>query len=1071
MARFFIDRPIFSAVLSIVLTVAGTVAILVLPIAQYPEIAPPTVQVSATYPGANAQVVADTVAAPIEQQVNGVENMLYMSSNSANDGSYNLTVTFKLGTNLDMAQVLVQNRVSLAMPTLPDMVKATGVSTKKKSANILLVVNLFSPDKSREQLYISNYATIQVKDELARIEGVGDVAMFGQQDYSMRMWLDPDRMASRQLTATDVINALKEQNVQVAAGQIGQPPVPKGIEFQYTMSTLGRLSDPEQFRSIVLKRGADGGVTFLRDVAQVELGAKTQDQTCTMDGKSSAALAIFQLPGSNALATADRIRAKMDELKKRFPSGVDYAIVYDTTPFTRESIKTVIHTLFEAFILVALVVMVFLQNWRTTLIPLIAVPVSLVGTFAVMALLGFSLNNLSLFGLVLAIGIVVDDAIVVVENVERWIEHGLSPKEASYKTMDEVTVAVVAIAFGLSAVFIPTAFVSGITGQFYRQFALTIATSTLISAFNSLTLSPALAALLLKPHGAKKDPFTRLLDFLFGWFFKGFNKVFNWTTEVYGHAVAWCLRGAAVCMLIYAGLLVLTWFGFTRVPVGFIPSQDKGYVMVSVQLPDSASLQRTEDAVRRAEQIALNTKGVAHTVTISGQSLILNTNGSNLGSMFITFDEFEHREGPELYVTAIQRSLQQQMSREIEEAQIAVLGAPPVDGIGNAGGFKVMVEDRGNNGLPALQGQTDNLVDKSKQVPQIGNMFTQFRAQVPQLYADIDRVKCKSLGVGLTDVFNTLQVYLGGYYVNDFNEFGRTWQVNLQALAPFRVDPKQIERMKVRTASGEMVPLGTLARIRDSTGPLMITRYNLYPAATVNGVPAPRISSAQAITAVNALSNQELPASMAHEWTELAFLQNLEGNTAVFIFPLCLLFVFLTHAAEYESWALPLGIILIVPMSILCALAGIAYRGLDNDIFTQIGFIVLVGLACKNAVLIIEFAKQQEEHEGMKPFEATFSASKLRLRPIIMTSFAFILGVVPLMLGKGAGAEMRRTLGTAVFSGMLGVTIFGIFLTPAFYIAIRWLSGNKPFKHAHKPKPPTAPVADDLLDELEEAVH
>lgn len=1059
-ARFFIDRPIFSAVLSIVLTIAGGVAILVLPIAQYPEIAPPTVQVSCTYPGASAQVVADTVAAPIEQQVNGVENMLYMSSNSANDGSYNLTVTFKLGTNLDMAQVLVQNRVSLAMPTLPDMVKQTGVSTKKKSPNILLVVNLFSPDNSKDQLYVSNYATIQIKDELARLNGVGDVTMFGQQDYSMRMWLDPDKMASRGLIATDVINALREQNVQVAAGQIGQPPVPRGIDFQYTMSTLGRLTRPEQFEAIILKRGEGGRVTYLRDVARIELGAKNQDQTCTLDGKSSAALAIFQLPGSNALATADGVRAKMEELKKRFPAGIDYAIVYDTTPFTRESIKTVIDTLFEAFLLVALVVMIFLQNWRTTLIPLIAVPVSLIGTFAVMAILGFSLNNLSLFGLVLAIGIVVDDAIVVVENVERWIEHGLTPREAAYKTMEEVTVAVIAIAFGLSAVFIPTAFVSGITGQFYRQFALTIATSTLISAFNSLTLSPALAALLLKPHSQKADLFTRFLNFILGWFFKGFNKVFAVTTELYGHAVSWCLRGAAVCMLVYFGLLGLTYFGFTKVPVGFIPTQDKGYLMVSVQLPDSAALQRTEDVMKRAEQIALHTKGVAHTVSIAGQSLILNTNGSNLGSMFVTLEEFHNREEPELTAAAIQRVLNRKLYTEIEEARIAVLGAPPVDGIGNAGGFKYMVEDRGNVGLPALQGQTDNLVEKSKQVPQIGNMFTQFRAQVPQLYVDIDRVKCKSLGIALSDVFNTLQVYLGGFYVNDFNEFGRTWQVNLQADSSFRIRPDQIARMKVRTASNEVVPMGTLARIRDTTGPLMITRYNLYPAATVNGAPAPAISSAQAINAVDELCARELPGSMTHEWTELAFLQNLEGNTAVFIFPLCLLFVFLTHSAEYESWALPLGIILIVPMSILCALFGVYVRGLDNDIFTQIGFIVLVGLACKNAVLIIEFAKQQEEHDGLKPFEASFTAAKLRLRPILMTSFAFILGVVPLMIRKGAGAEMRQTLGTAVFSGMLGVTLFGIFLTPAFYIVIRWISGNKPLGH-HALTPPTKPQDHD----------
>jgi multidrug efflux pump len=1063
MARFFIDRPIFSAVLSIVMIIAGGVAIFVLPIAQYPEIAPPTVQVNATYPGASASVVSDTVAAPIEQQVNGVENMLYMSSNSGNDGSYNLTVTFRLGTNLDMAQVLVQNRVSLAMPTLPDVVKATGVSTKKKSPNILLLVNLYSPDRTRDQLYISNYATIQIKDELARLEGIGDVTMMGQQDYSMRMWLDPDKLASRNLTATDVINALKEQNVQVAAGQIGQPPVPKGIDFQYTVNTLGRLTKPEEFAGIVLKRSESGAVTYLRDVARIELGAKSQDQTCTLDGKDSAALAIFQMPGSNALATADRVRAKMEDLKKRFPSGVDYGIVYDTTPFTRESIKVVIHTLFEAFILVGIVVLVFLQNWRTTLIPLIAVPVSLIGTFAVMALLGFSLNNLSLFGLVLAIGIVVDDAIVVVENVERWIEQGLSPKEASYRTMEEVTVAVIAIAFGLSAVFIPTAFVSGMTGQFYRQFALTIATSTLLSAFNSLTLSPALAAILLKPHGAKKDLLTKFLDFCFGWFFKGFNKLFNATTELYGHVVSWCLRLAVIGMLIYVGLLGLTYWGFTQVPVGFIPTQDKGYLLCNVQLPDSASLQRTQDTMRRAEEIALKEPGVGHTVTISGQSFLLNANGSNLGTMFVVLDEFEKRkDDPELYAGKIISKMNVELNKEIEEARIAVLGAPPVDGIGAAGGFKMMVEDRGNSGMAALQGQVDNLVDKSKSEPAIGTMFTQFRSSVPQLYADIDRVKCKRLGIGLTDVFNTFQVYLGGYYVNDFNEFGRTWQVNLQADSSFRIDPEQVGRMKVRTSTGQMVPLGTIANIRESSGPLMITRYNMYPSAAVNGAPAPGSSSGQAIASAESLAGRELPSSMVSEWTELTFMQKLEGNTAVYIFPLCMLFVFLTHAAEYESWGLPLGIILIVPMSLLCALFGIHLAHLDNDIFTQIGFIVLIGLACKNAVLIIEFATHEERHSGRKPFDATLHASKLRLRPILMTSFAFILGVVPLMLSKGAGAEMRRTLGTAVFSGMLGVTLFGIFLTPVFYLVIRWVSGNKPLgKLDHGHEEPPKPVHHD----------
>jgi multidrug efflux pump len=942
-----------------------------------------------------------------------------------------------------MAQVLTQNRVSLAMPTLPDIVKATGVSTKKKSPNILLVVNLISPDKSRDQLYISNYATIQVKDELARINGVGDVTMMGQQDYSMRMWLDPDKLASRKLGANDVVNALKEQNVQVAAGQIGQPPVPKGTDFQYTMNTLGRLADPEQFKAIILKRGEDGRVTYLRDVATVELGAKNQDQSCSLDGTSSVGLGIYQMPGSNALATADLVRAKMEQLKEKFPPGVAYSIVYDTTPFTRESIKGVVHTLIEAFILVAIVVMVFLQNWRTTLIPLIAVPVSLIATFAVLAIFGFSLNNLSLFGLVLAIGIVVDDAIVVVENVERWIEHGLSPKEASYKTMEEVTPAVIAIAFGLSAVFIPTAFVSGITGQFYRQFALTIATSTIISAFNSLTLSPALAAILLKPHHAKKDILTRLINFTLGWFFKAFNNFFNWTTDVYGRIVSWFLRGAIISLLIYGGLLFLTYRGFLRVPIGFIPAQDKGYLLVNAQLPDSASLERTQEVMRQAEQIALKTEGVGHTLVIAGQSILLNANGSNLGTMYVVLKEFDERKSPDLYYSKILAKLNQEMSAKIEEAKIVGFGAPAVDGIGTAGGFKVMIEDRGNLGLSALQGQTDNIVDKSRSIPAIAGMFTQFRANTPQLYAEIDRVKCKSLGIALSDVFSTLQVYLGGYYVNDFNDFGRTWQVNLQAASSFRVDPKEVERMQVRTGTGNMVPMGTVMHIRESSGPLMIVRYNMYSSAAINGASGPGFSSGQTTKAVDALAKAELPASMAHEWTELTFLQILEGNTAVFIFPLCVLFVFLTYAAQYESWLLPLAIILIVPMSLLCALGGIWYRHMDNDIFTQIGFIVLVGLACKNAVLIVEFARQQENQEKLSPFNAALSASKLRLRPILMTSFAFILGVLPLVIAKGAGAEMRQTLGTAVFVGMFGVTIFGIFLTPVFYVVLSWFSRKK----------------------------
>jgi len=1039
-SRFFIDRPIFAAVLSIVITIAGLVAMFTLPVAQYPDITPPTVQVSCTYPGANAKVVADTVAAPIEQQVNGVEKMLYMSSQCTNDGAYSLVVTFKLGTNLDMAQVLVQNRVSMAMPMLPDAVKQTGVTTKKQSPNIMLVVNLVSPDGRYDQLYLSNFATIQVRDELARLDGVGDVTYLGQQDYSMRLWLNPEKLSARNLTSTDVVAALREQNVQVAAGQIGQPPAPAGIEFQYTMNTLGRLTDPDDFGKIILKTGQNGQVTRIRDVGRVELGAKSQDQACTLDGKPSVGLAVFQMPGSNAVATADLVRAKMEQLKERqFPAGLDYAIVYDTTPFIRESIREVVKALFDAIVLVGIVVLLFLQKWRSTVIPLVAVPVSLVGTFAVMALLGFSLNNISLCGLVLAIGIVVDDAIVVVENVERWIEHGLSPKEAAYKSMDEVTVAVIAIAFGLSAVFIPTAFLSGITGQFYRQFALTIATSTLISAFNSLTLSPALAAILLQPHGAPKDWLTKILDTLFGWLFRGFNGLFLRTTSIYQRLVGLCIRLTTLSLLIYAGLLGLTYLGFTKVPTGFVPDQDKGYLLVNAQLPDSASLQRTRDVTTQMEKIALATKGVKHTVCIAGQSFLLNANGSSFASMFVILGPFHDREEPELSANAIAAKLRATLFNQIEDAQIAVFGAPPVDGLGNAGGFKIMIQDRSDAGFEALEGQVENLVEKGNQQPGLVGLFAMFRANTPQLFLDVDRTKCKAMNVALSDVFNALQVYLGGYYVNDFNQFGRTWQVNLQADARFRMKPQDVKQLKVRNAAGDMAPLGTLAKVRDATGPVLVNRYNTYPAAAINGAWAPNVSSGQAIDMMQKLAARELPPTMDYQWTELTYQQVIAGNTALFIFPLCVLFVFLTHSAEYESWTLPLAIILIVPMSLLCALGGVAWCGMDNNLFTQIGFVVLAGLACKNAVLIVEFAKQQHEH-GLPRVAAAVEASKLRLRPITMTSFAFILGVVPLMLASGAGAEMRQTLGTAVFAGMLGVTFFGIFLTPVFYCVLQAVS-------------------------------
>jgi len=1054
-SRFFIDRPIFAAVLSIVIVVSGLVAAVTLPIAQYPDITPPTVQVSCLYPGANAQVVADTVAAPIEQQVNGVERMLYMSSQSTNDGAYNLTVTFELGTDLNMAQVLVQNRVAMAEPLLPDEVRQSGVTTKKKSPNILLAVNLFSPDGRYDQLYLSNYATIRIRDELARVQGVGDVSYLGQQDYSMRVWLEPEKLAELHMSVGDVIAALREQNVQVAAGQIGAPPVPHGQDFQYTMSTLGRLVDPEQFADIIVRQGTKGQVIRVRDVARVELGAKSVNQSCSLDGKPSVGLAAFQLPGSNAVQTAEKVRQRMEQLKRRFPPGLDYAIVYDTTPFINESVREVFKTLRDATLLVALVVLIFLQNWRAVLIPLVAVPVSIVGTFAVMIAFGFSLNNVSLCGLVLAIGIVVDDAIVVVENVERWMEHGLSPREAAYKSMEEVTVAVIAIAFGLSAIFIPTAFMSGIPGQFYRQFALTIAASTLISAFNSLTLSPALAAIILRPRHAKPDWLTWLINLLFGRLFRGFNRVFDGVTGIYGHLVRWCIRGTAIMLLLYVGLVGLTGYSFVKVPTGFVPTQDKGYLLLTVQLPEAASLERTQEVMRRVDALVAETHGVVHRIGISGQSFLLNAAGSNFGSMFVILDEFHHRRDPQLSADAIAQQLRQRCFAEIEDAQVAVFGAPAVDGLGNAGGFAMMVQDRGDMGLLALQGQVGMLVEKgnAEQGTLIG-LFSMFRADSPQLYVQVDRTKCKSMGVPLSEVFSALQGYLGGYYVNDFNQFGRTWQVNVQADAAYRIRPDSVRQLKVRNAEGEMVPLGSVVEIKDSSGPILINRYNMYPAASINGAWPPTASSGQAIAAMERLAEETLPQSMAFEWTELTYLQVLAGNTALYIFPICILFVFLTHSAEYESWMLPLAIILIVPMSLLCALGGVWLRGMDDNLFTQIGFLVLAGLACKNAVLIVEFAKQQRE-QGVPLRDAAIEACRLRLRPIVMTSFAFILGVVPLALAQGAGAELRQTLGTAVFFGMLGVTVFGLFLTPVFYFVLQgiseWFSPHLP----HRPTPPT----------------
>jgi len=1107
-SRFFIHRPIFASVLSILFTLAGGVALFTLPIAQYPDITPPTVEVSAAYPGADAQVVADTVAAPIEQQVNGVEGMLYMSSQCTNDGSYRLTVTFRLGVDLNMAQVLVQNRVALAQPVLPDLVTRNGVTVKKKSPSVLLIVNLFSPDGSRDNLYLSNYATIQLRDELSRLPGIGDITYLGQRDYSMRLWLHPEKMSVRHLSAGDVVQAIQQQNAQVAAGQIGQPPVPSGQVFQYTMTTLGRLADPDQFADMILRTDDHGRIVYLRDVADIELGAESYDQTCTMDGKPSVALSIYQLPGSNALATAQLVRAKMDELKKRFPSGVDYAIVYDTTPFITESIREVFKTLRDAVLLVAFVVLLFLQNWRSAVIPLVAVPVAVVGTFAVMAAVGFSLNNLTLFGLVLAIGIVVDDAIVVVEAVQHHVEQGLPPREATIKAMSQVSSPVIAVGLVLSAVFVPCAFISGISGQFYRQFALTIATSTVISAFNSLTLSPALSALLLRPkevEEASHDVLPRwaypLLGFWLGyeflspwtggalaawpeewaasllraepwltavlaavacgalggplnrilaWSFRRFNRGFNRFTEFYGRTVGGLLRISAVVLVVYGGLLTLTWWGFTKAPAGFIPMQDKGYLLVNVQLPDAASVERTGRVMQRIESIAAGTPGVRHTVAIAGQSLLLGANAPNFGAMFVMLDDFHQRAREGLSGDGIAAQLQEKFQAEVPSGTISIFGAPPVEGLGTAGGFKIMIEDRGDSGSDALQAASEAVADAASGAPGLQGLFTSFRSNTPWLYLDIDRTQAKTMGVSISEIFNALQVYLGSLYVNDFNRFGRTWQVNVQADPAYRKQIEDIKQIKVRNERGTMVPLGSLTSVRATSGPVMIVRYNMYPSAPINGNPAPGVSSGEAIDQMTQLVQEALPPGMQSEWTELALLQLETGSTAMLVFLLAVVLVFLVLAAQYESWSLPLAVILVVPMCLLCSIAGVVLASMDINIFTEVGFVVLVGLACKNAILIVEFAKTRRD-AGASGRQATLAACKLRLRPIVMTSLAFIIGVIPLAVSVGAGAEMRRTLGTAVFSGMLGVTLFGIFLTPVFYYVIQR------FGHiVHRPGEPAA---------------
>ncbi len=1149
LARFFIDRPIFAWVVSLVILLGGGVAYFTLPTELYPNITPPTVQVTASYPGADAVVVSKTVAAPIEQQVNGVERMLYMSSQSTNDGNYTLTVTFEIGTDVNIAQVLVQNRVALALPQLPSQVQLEGVNTKKSSPQILLAISLLSPDRRYDSVYMSNFATIQIRDELLRIKGVGDILFLGQRDYSMRLWLDPHRLATRGLTAPDVINAIQNQNVQVAAGTVGQPPVPAGQPFELTMSALGRLETERQFGDIILKTGApspqgganssSGGsstpVVYVRDVARVELGAQSYDQTATADGQPSAAMGVFLLPGANALQVADAVKQKMKELKSRFPPGLEYGIFYDTTPFIRRSIEEVVNTLVIAVVLVGCVVLFFLQDWKAMILPMIDVPVSLVGTFAVMAALGFSLNNLTLFGLVLAIGIVVDDAIMVLENIERLMATGLDARTATIKAMDELTGPIVAITLVLCSVFLPGCFLPGLTGQFYRQFALTISASVIISAVNAMTLTPSRAVSIFKseepregldtrlkpakagtpaagkealpwwifgiiggfvavwlvPHylagrlgipAAPGEEATSLVKWLYwsatfapgllvglaagwfligavnavlGWIFRGFNRLFDHVTAAYGWTVGRLLRISVIVLIVYGGLLGLTWWRVASAPTGFIPTQDQGYLLVNVQLPDSASAERTDAILAKIDKIARSIPGAAHTVADSGESFLTSTNGPNLGTMFVPLKPFEQRT-PDEYDAVIAGKIQQRCNQEIQGALIGVFRAPPIQGLGNAGGFKLQTEQHGYVDLNELQTMTDKLVQRARSDPRYAVVFTVYRAHTPQIFVDIDRAKVQSLLVPIQDVFTTLQVYIGSFYVNQFNKFGRVWQVNIQAEPSSRTSVDTLNQLYVRSkpnqGQGRMVPLGTLVRAEDSTGPVSVMRYNMYTSASVNGVPAPGVSSGTVVQAMTRLAGS---LDVPFEWTEMTFLQVQAGNVAFLIFSLSTILVYFVLAAKYESWRLPLGVILVVPMCLLAAVTGMTIVRLPVDIFVQIGFLVLVALACKNAILIVEYANEQTQ-QGMELHEATAGAARIRFRPIIMTSLAFIGGVFPLVVATGAGAEMRQSLGTAVFSGMIGVALFGVFLTPVFFfVLMRSSRRRKPSDGGQLMDPPT----------------
>jgi len=1034
-SHFFIDRPIFASVIAIIIVLLGAVSYVALPIAQYPEIAPPTITVTGQYPGANAEVVATTVVAPIEEQINGVESMLYMSSNSTADGRFTISVTFDIGVDLDQAQVQVQNRVSIAQPRLPPEVRNIGVIVAKSSPDLMMVVHLLSPDRSRDMLYISNYANLEIKDVITRVDGVGSITVFGSRDYAMRVWLDPQRLQTLGMTATDVVGALQRQNVQVASGVLNDPPVRDPRAFQVAVSTQGRLANPAEFGNIVVKTTADANV-LLRDVARIELAAQDYGTNSYLSKDEAVALAIFQRPGSNALSTAQGIRAAMTQLAERFPSGLEYRIIYDPTQFISQSVSAVVQTIFEAILLVVLVIILFLQNLRAAVIPILAIPVSLIGTFFVMTAFGFTINNLTLFGLVLSIGIVVDDAIVVVENVERNIESGLSPREAAHKSMDEVGAALVAIVLVLAAVFVPAAFITGISGQFYRQFALVITSATVISLVVSLTLSPAMCALVLKPHETRAP---RIWERPFRAFFGLFNMGYNGFARGFGFISSRVVRIVTIMLVIYAAVIAYGLNEFRRTPLGFIPQQDTGYLIVAVQLPPGASLSRTNEVMVRVADLALKVPGVTNGVNIVGFSGATFSVAPNAGAFFAVLEPFEDRQGdPRRSAAGITAALTQAFA-QIQEAFVVVVPPPPVPGIGNASGFRMMVEDRAGRGAEALQAAVYGMMGRAAQTPGVSNVFSLFETSTPQLYLDIDRQKAQLLGVNIADVFSALQIYIGSSYVNDFNLFGRSFRVVAQGDDRFRQDMRDILSLRVRNTQGEMVPLGSFTTVRDISGPYRVPRYNLYPAAELDGVPAPGYSQGQAIEIMQQLAAETLPDGFSYEWTTLAFQQLRAGNTAMFAFLLAVVFVFLVLAAQFESLTLPLSIIMIVPMCLIAAITGVIIAGQDNNILTQVGFIVLIALAARNAVLMVEFAKQLEDR-GHDIISAAVEAARLRLRPIVMTSMAFILGVVPLVWATGAGAELRQALGTPVFAGMIGVTVFGLIFTPVFYVVCRRLA-------------------------------